>query len=223
MGEHYETIHKNMLPSDMDGFRFFYYTLTGKKNGNCVICKSSTEFNQIGMKYSRFCNNPACKQKYREMFKSRMIGKYGKVHLLNDIEKQKEMLARRKISGVYDWSDGKGKIQYTGSYELDFLKALDLQLHWPSGDIIGPSPHAYYYEYQGKKHFYIPDFFIPSKNLEVEIKDNGNAKQINQDSRDKDRIKEELMKSNNQLFSFIKIIGKDYTEFFELIKDEEET
>ena len=219
MGEHYELKHKGMLPTHMNGFRWFYYTLTGKERGSCVVCKGETVFNESSMKYSRFCESQTCRRKYRDDFKQRMISKYGKIHLLNDPEKQKEMLAGRKISGRYIWSD-RTEFPYTGSYELDFLKFLDNKLKWKSSDIMAPSPHIYTYQYENKDHFYIPDFFIPSLNLELECKDDGSAKQINPSSREKDKIKDQLMKSNYTFINYIKIINKDYTEFLKLIQEE---
>ena len=66
----------------------------------------------------------------------------------------------------------------------------------------------------------MPDFFIPSINLEVEIKDDGSALNINQESREKDKIKDELMKSLSNLINYIKIVNKDYTKFEELIKED---
>lgn len=221
MGHHYDTVHKSLLPPDMSGFQWFYYKFTGKMNGSCVICKNNTEFNETRMKYNRFCQNPKCKQEYREQFKQRMIGVYGKIHLLNDPNKQKEMLAARRISGEYTWSDRSARFQYTGSYELDFLKFLDLTLKWPSSDIMSPSPHIYVYKYQQKDHFYIPDFFIPSLSLEIEIKDDGSAKNINIDSRNKDIIKDKLMRSNKNYFNYIKIVNKRYDEFLDLIKGDD--
>lgn len=220
MGNHYETRHKNMIPDNMTGYQWFYFLLTKKSRGSCVICHHETDFNETTMKYSRFCNNPACKQKYKEERDRRMIKKYGKVHLLDDPEIQKKMQAGRRIAGVYTWSDGKSKFQYLSSYEADFLRYLDVQLHWPASDIIAPSPHTYGYEYKGKSHFYMPDFFIPSMNLEVEIKDDGSAKNINYESREKDKLKDELMKSLSNIFNYIKIVNKDYTKFQELIKEE---
>lgn len=221
MGHHYETKHKDLIPPDMTGYRWFYYLLTKKDKGSCVICHNETDFNEVTMKYSRFCNNPACKQKYKEERDRRMIGKYGKLYLTDDPEMQKKMLAARKISGIYNWSDGKTKIGYTGSYEHDFLKHLDINLHWPAADIVCPSPHTYTYEYNGQSHFYIPDAFIPSMNLEIEIKDDGSARNINPDSREKDRIKDDLMKSCSNLFNYIKIVNKDYTQFEGLLVKEE--
>ena len=221
MGYHYETKHKDLLPEGMSGYRWFYYLLTKKDHGSCVECHKETEFNELAMKYSRFCNNPACKQKYKEERDRRMMGKYGKLYLLNDPEMQKKMLQNRKISGVYNWSDGKSKFPYTGSYEHDFLRHLDIDLNWPASDIMAPSPHTYTYQYKGVSHFYIPDAFIPSLNLEVEIKDDGSAKNINPDSRAKDQIKDELMRSCSNLFNYIKIINKDYKQFEELLTKEE--
>ena len=221
MGEHYEKEHKELLPEGMTGWRWFYYLLTKKDKGSCVICHNPTEFNNITMKYSRFCNNPACKQKYKEERDRRMISKYGKVHLLNDPEQQKKMQQGRRIAGVYQWSDGKTKLPYLSSYEMDFFRHLDQDLHWPAADILAPSPHTYNYEYQGKQHFYMPDAFIPSLNLEIEIKDDGSALNINKDSREKDKIKHELMKSCSNLFNYIKIINKNYEEFEKLIVKEE--
>ncbi len=170
MGNHYEMQHKNLLPPKMTGYRWFYYLLTKKDKGSCVECKQETDFNEVTMKYSRFCNNPLCKQKYKEERDRRMMKAHGKVYLLDDPEMQKKMQAGRKIAGIYNWSDGKTKLPYLSSYELHFLKFLDLELHWPASDIMAPSPHTYSYEYEGKSHYYMPDFFIPSMNLEIEIK-----------------------------------------------------
>lgn len=221
MGEHYENKHKELLPEDMDGFRWFYYTLTKKNHGECVICHNNTEFNKITMKYSRFCNNPQCKQKYKEERDKRMIAKYGKVCLLNDPEHQKKMLENRRISGIYNWSDGKTKLQYVSSYEMDFFRHLDQDLHWPSSDIISPSPHTYTYEYDGKQHFYIPDAFIPSLNCEIEIKSKDRMDRQNPISKAKEIEKDKLMKSCSNLFNYIIIFDKDYTEFNKLIQKDQ--
>ena len=221
MGNHYETKHKALLPPDMTGYQWFYFLLTKKDKGSCVECHGETDFNEVTMKYSRFCNNPACKQKYKEERDRRMIKKYGKVYLTDDPEFQKKMQQGRRIAGIYNWSDGKTKLPYLSSYEMDFFKYLDITLKWPVSDIIAPSPHTYQYEYNGKEHFYMPDAFIPSLNLEIEIKDDGSAKNINQESREKDKIKDELMKSCSNLFNYIKIVNKDYRNFEELIKRED--
>ena len=44
----------------------------------------------------------------------------------------------------------------------NILEFLDLSMRLDPDDIFTPSPHTYYYTYNGKKHFYIPDVFIGS-------------------------------------------------------------
>ena len=102
---HLENTHKDLLPENMDGWQAMYFFRTGKTAGNCIVCHKPTGWNDKTHKYHRFCDNPACKEKYKEEFNKRMMGKYGKIHLLNDPEQQKIMLSRRKISNTYTWSD----------------------------------------------------------------------------------------------------------------------
>lgn len=217
---HIESSHSESIPQDMTTWRFVYYLKTGKTHGSCIICKKDTEWNEKTHKYHRFCNNPKCKEKYVETFRNRMIGKYGKVNLLNDPEQQKKMLANRKISGVYTWRDHVHETPYTGTYELSFLKFLDETLEFNPEDVIGPSPHTYYYIYEGKKHFYIPDFFIPSLNLEIEIKEGtNNHPKIQAVDKVKERLKDEVMKSNSNSFNYIKIIEKNNFRFIEFLDE----
>lgn len=211
---HMEKTHSDIIPEEYTASRYLYQLKTGKKHGNCVICKKATGWNERTNKYHRFCDNPKCKEKYREIFKERMIGKHGKVTLLDDPEQQKKMLANRRISGTYDMN-GK-ELGYTGSYELDYLKMLDNLLDWDEDDIMSPSPHTYWYEYEGTRHFYIPDFYIPSLNLEVEIKDGGDNPNLHHKiqavDKEKERLKDQVMKTGN--VNYVKIINKQYGAFF---------
>lgn len=213
---HIEREHAEQIPKNMSAGQYYYFLKTGKSHGSCVICKGATEWNPKTFKYHRFCKNPKCKEEYRKIFKNRMIGKYGKISLLDDPNQQKKMLANRSISGTYKWSDGSLK-SYTGSYELDFLKYLDLMLDFNSDDVVTPSPHTYYYVYEGKKHFYIPDVFIPSLNLEIEIKDGGDNPNMHHKIQDVDKVKEklkdEVMKSNSNNFNYLKVVNKDNKAF----------
>lgn len=208
--------------------RYFYYLQTGKDHGECIVCKNPTEFNPINMKYFRFCKNPKCKEKYREEFKKRMNNKYGKTHLLNDPEQQRKMLKNRKISGVYEVPHTNIKIGYVGSYELDFLKTIISRGLIDPNDIMSPSPHTYWYDYVNPddrehegKHFYIPDFYIPSLNLEVEIKQatNMHPKMIKVD-RVKELQKDNMMR-NQKNVHYIKIVEKNYSELNEFLADAE--
>ena len=223
--DHIEEEHSELIPEGYTAQRFIYYNKTGKTHGSCVICKKDTEWNETTGKYKRFCNNPKCKEEYREIFKQRMTGKYGKTTLLNEPEQQKKMLAHRHISGEYKWTDGTFKT-YTGSYELDFLRFLDLFMNMDSDDVITPSPHTYYYIYEGEKKFYIPDVYIPSLNLEIEIKDGGNNPNMHGKIQAVDKVKEKLkdeVLNTTKDIDYIKIVNKEYDTFFEyLVKKKDE-
>lgn len=220
--DHIGNEHSEQVPNNFSVSQYVYYTKTGKTHGSCVVCKSDTTWNETTHKYNRFCKKPRCKQSYREMFKKRMVGKYGKVTLLNDPEQQRIMLAHRHISGEYKWSDGSIKT-YTGSYELEFLKVLDSFMNFDSDDVMTPSPHTYYYIYEGEKKFYIPDVYIPSLNLEIEIKQGGSNPNLKPNMVKIDKVKENLkdkvMESQKDV-NYIKIVDKNYDNFIRYLFDE---
>lgn len=220
---HMTNCHPELIPPSWTPTRYFYYLQTKKDRGSCIICKGETEWLESRMKYARFCNNPKCKEAYREQFKNRMINSYGKVCLLDDPEQQRKMLAAKKNSGYYEFSDG-SKVEYVSSYEQHFLMMLDHLFRITGNDIMGPSPHTYYYEYknpedrenEGRK-FYIPDYYIPSLNLEIEIKQNTSTHpKILKIDKVKEKCKDEMMKSNPAI-NYIKIVDKNYDEFFKFI------
>lgn len=218
---HLEKYHDDIIPEDMTPYQFYYFLRTGKTSGKCIICKNNTLWNDKTHKYSRFCTNPSCKNKYREEFKKRMIGKYGKITLLDDPKQQKIMLANRSISGEYTWSTREGIKTYTGSYELDFLNFIDHVMQYLYIDIECPSPHTYYYIYENKKHFYIPDVFIHSLNLEIEIKDGGDNPNMHHKIQAVDKVKEKLKDDvmlSNKSFNYIKITNKNYMQFFKFLE-----
>lgn len=217
---HLENCHPDMIPPDMHGDQFVYFLRTGKTEGKCIMCGKPTGWNEKTHKYHRFCKNPKCKDKYREEFKKRMIGKYGKTTLLDDPEQQKIMLSRRKISNVYTWSNHEVELQYTGTYERDFLEFLDNVMNFDPSDVMAPSPHTYYYVYENKRHFYIPDFFIPSLDLEIEIKDGGDNQNMHPKIQAVDKVKEKLkddVMCSNPAFNYLKITNKDNMKFFKFL------
>ena len=213
---HMNNAHPEVRPKGYTDQRFFYYILTGKTHGNCIVCKKETEWNEETGKYNRFCSNPKCKEDYRNVFKKRMISKYGKITMMDDPEFARKALANRKISGSYKFSDG-GELSYVGSYEKDFLMMMDKLLNFKSTDIMAPSPHTYYYEYEGEKHYYIPDFFIPNYNLEIEIKQNESTHpKILAVDKVKEQKKDEVMFANKAII-YIKLMDKKYEPFIEFL------
>ena len=215
---HIDKVHATDIPPKMSGGEYAYLVTHNNKPRKCMMCSNSTEWNLGTNKYNAFCSE-ACKAAYVKLARARLKKVYGKENLLDDPDQQKKMLANRSISGIYHHTDG-GKITYTGSYEEDFVRMLDTFLSIPSKDIIMPSPHVYEYMYKGEKKFYFPDAFIPSINLEVEIKDGGSNPNMHHKIQDVDKVKERskdevLCKQN--IYHYIKIEDKNYKSFFALI------
>lgn len=216
---HIERHHPDLKPKDFTYLQFFYYTITGKTHGTCVQCKGDTSWNEESGKYNRYCNNPKCKQEYIVLAKKRMVDKYGKQHLLDDPEVQRKMLKAKNISGTYKFSDGSGTVDYVGTYEKDFLYVMDHVMHFKASDIMGPSPHNYAYVYQGKVHVYIPDFYIPNYNLEIEIKtDENKHHKIQEVDKVKEQLKDKQMAKNPSV-NYFKILDKKYDDFFDYLLD----
>jgi len=211
---HMETTHKEDLRGLSPAQAYFNYKYK-KTRGSCVMCHKETKWNEATERYERFCSE-RCKEAYREMFKERMKRKYGKEHLLDSPEQQKKMLENRKISGKYKWSDGKSETKYTGSYEREFLEFLDVVMNMSPLDVFSPAPQIFHYTYEDKDHFYIPDFYIGSLNLIVEIKDGGsnpnNHHKIQEVDKAKEKLKDAEMKKQKQ-YNYIKVVDKDYSIF----------
>lgn len=216
--DHMEVEH----PADLNGLppSQIYFNLRNryplyKGNGKCVMTGKPTKFNTTTERYERFFDEKA-KEKYREEFKKRMYKVHGKETLLKDPEHQKKMLKNRKISGEYTWSDGKTKFDYTGTYEKDFLNFLDKQLDWENpNDIMAPGP-TFIYKHKGEKHFYIPDFYISSLDLIIEIKASDN-KHYRQRDIGMERAKDSAMEETKH--RYLKVMDKKYNNFMNLLED----
>ena len=217
--EHMETDHPNDLNGlGADQYLFnLKYNITGR---TCLVCNKSTAWNTKAGRYDRLCGSKKCSDKYRENFKKNMMKVHGSYNLLNDPDQQKKMLENRKISGVYTWSNGVDKFKYTGSYELDFLKFIDLFLGYPPSDIIAPSSLIIRYEYDNAEHFYIPDFELVTLNIVIEVKSTENKhyrlRDIEQEKA-KDEAITKFLKEEDKGRQYFKVLDKKYKEFFELI------
>lgn len=178
----------------------------------CVICKKNPRIWQPKkMNYSRYCDDPSCKQRAREAFRKNMKRVYGTDTLLTDPEHQAAMLANRSISGIFTWKTGE-TIPYTGKLELDFLEHCENELELGCTDITSCPPWTYttYYDPVGKmERFYMPDFFLPTFKLVIEIKD---GSKYPLDSKAKVKLKE-LAVIKRDDFNYIKIVEKDYVDF----------
>lgn len=209
-------VHNNLIPEDAEPLEFAYNILVNKQPGRlCLMCrKNPVNFNQSTLKYERFCSNPQCKEEYVKMVKGRMVNKYGKEHLLNDPEMQRKMIYNHPLAKDFVW-DENNTFRVIGSYEYDFLNKLK-SLGWSPSDVISPSPNNYPYKWKdGSEHLYIPDFYIPSLSLEVEIKESDNTHPRMEHEREMEYIKDNMMKQLHQRtgINYIKIVDKKYDDF----------
>ena len=213
---HIDRFHQDMIPEGYSGARLVFDMINKTTGGKCRVCGAPTDWN--GTRYNVLCNNPKCKEKMREEYKRNMLRVKGTYNILNDPEQQKIMLANRKISGKYQHSDG-GIIQYTGQYEKAFLEFIDNFLQIPSNDIISPGP-TMEYEYEGKKHIYIPDFYLLSINCIIEIKDGGNNVNNRQSSsmiasREKTIEKERIITDRGE-FNYLRLTNNQFEQLIDL-------
>ena len=214
---HMQRSHMDEIPKGMPVDQYYYDLSHNGKKSYCVICKKETSWNERTHKYHRLCGSKSCAEKNREIFKERMMRSHGTYNLATDPNHQRKMLFARSISGEYQWTTG-GTTTYVGTYENDFLKICDTLLDLHSEDVI-PSPHTFEYTYEGKKHFYMPDFYIPDINLEVEIKDGGDNPnkhpKIIAVDKQKEILKDQVMAKQKD-YHYIKITNKNYGDFIDL-------
>lgn len=207
--------HENEIPPSMPVAQFIFNIRNKKTHGNCVICKRPTSWNPEINKYHRFCSEE-CKNKYVKEAKERLLRVHGTDNLAKDPEHQKKMLENRKITKKYVYDDG-STITCVGSYEYDFIKYNDEVLNIGSGSIENCGI-LFHYEFENKERVYIPDFYIPSLNLIIEIKDKGDNNhpniKIHMKNMDVEKFKA-VVESNK--YNFIVVAGKEYEEYTEMI------
>lgn len=214
--KHIANQHNDQVPDDCEALEWAYSLLVGKEIGRlCTQCKTrNVHFNQDTLKYERLCDNPACKEAYVKMMKSRMVNVYGKEHLLNEADMQRKMIYNHAQAKDYIWND-KYTFRIIGGYEEDFLNHLK-SLDWSPSDIIAPSPNNYWYKWKdGTQHLYIPDFFIPSLGLEIEIKESDNTHPRMEHAREIEYLKDERMEYETRKtnINYLKIVDKNYETF----------
>lgn len=215
---HVEKYHEQNIPDDISVKRYVFNRRNKKEKGTCTVCGKESPWNEETGRYERYCSEK-CKTIAGERAKENMRKKYGKDHLLDDPDYQKKMLKGRSISGTYKFKD-EGSIDYVGSYELDFLQFCDETMNLKS-TMITECPFVFRYNDGDKDRFYIPDFYIPSVNLIVEVKEGGSNPNTHPDyikeSKSKEKLKDAAIVAEES-HNFIKVVDKDYSEFITLIK-----
>ena len=222
---HIDKVHSDMIPEGYTSTRLVYDIVNNVKDGHgiCRVCKGPTKWNEKIEKYDILCDNPKCKEALRELYKKNMLRVKGTYNILNNPEQQKLMLSHRKISGVYKHSDG-GSIPYTGEYERKFLDFMDNFLNISSKEIVSPGPTIEYY-YKGEKHFYIPDFILPTYNLIIEIKDGGDNKNnkntIGMISSREKTIEKERVITDKGIYNYLRLTNNQFEQLIDVFMERE--
>lgn len=212
---HIDRVHPSMIPEGYTAARIVFNMINHKEVGHCVVCGKETAWNENTWRYERFCSEK-CINEYKKTAKARMVKKYGKEHLLDDMEQQKKMLSNRRISGEYKWSDGEIR-EYVGSYERKLLEFLDKAMNYKSSEVITPGPTVDY-EFEGKIHHWILDMYIVPSRLAIDVKDGGE----NPNNRDmpeyraKQVAKEKAIKDLNK-FNYLRLTDNNFTQLLELL------
>ena len=206
MYDYIEENYPNMVSTDMPPSRLYFNLKYKKTAGKCVMTGKPTVWNNTTERYERFFDEKA-RQDYREMFKRRMLSKFGKYHILDDPEQQKKMLNKRAISIDYKWNNGEITV-VNSKLEEKFLLFLETTYGFTKS-CLTEAPTIYYKLDNGTSSFYLPDFFIPSLNLIVEIKGS------NPHYQERDSHKEVLKAkyTGGEGFNFVQINDENYLTF----------
>lgn len=217
--DHVDKKHTDVIPEGYTAARAVYDYINGRNYGICMVCKEKVfKWNDRINRYYNLCDKPECRAKVREMALKNHIKIYNKPSLLDDPEHQQKMLANRKISGTYTFSDG-GKVTYTGSYEKKALEFIDTVLNIPSKDIQAPGP-TLEYEYNGEKHLWITDIYYIPANLLIEIKDGGsNPNNRSMVSYREKQIAKEEMVTNLGTFNYIRLTNNDFSQLLAILAE----
>lgn len=216
---HIEKEHDDMIPSNYTAYRVVYDIVNDKHgHGTCTVCGKDTKWNEKRQKYERLCGDPKCYDAIRKTYENRMIKVYNKTSLLDDPQMQEKMLANRKISGKYKWSDGT-EFTYTGSYEKKLMEFLDKTMEYKSNEIIAPGP-VLEYEYNGKTLHWITDFLIIPYNLIIEVKDGGDNpnNRVMTTYREKQVAKEKMI-TNKGTFSYIRLTNNNFGQLLSILAE----
>lgn len=217
--EHVDKLHDDLIPNNYTAARAVYDSINGKNYGLCMICKEPVyEWNDKINRYRNLCDNPKCKARVREIALERHLRVYNKPTLLNEPEQQEKMLAGRRISGTYTFTDG-AKMTYTGLYEKNALEFMDKVLNIPSKDIQAPGP-VLEYEFEGQIHKWITDIYYIPANLLIEVKDGGSNPNTRSMPvyRSKQAAKE-VMITKLGTFNYVRLTDNNFAQLLDILAD----
>lgn len=217
---HIQKKHEDMIPEGHTALRVAFNIINKKTEGHCIICEQVTAWNEQKGRYERLCGRESCKKAYAAMAHKRVKDVYGTDCVLRDPrykeEMLKKMLASRKISGTYKFSDG-GALAYTGTYERKLLEFMDKIMHIESADILAPGPSIQYH-FNGQDHLYLSDFLYVPYNLIIEVKDGGDNPNNRpmEEYRQKQLAKERAVRSDGT-YNYLRLTNNEFSQLMEVM------
>lgn len=212
--EHDEDVGAGYTPA-----RIVFNLVNKKERGTCTVCGRESQWNENNWRYDRMCSDK-CREEYKKnIVDKRMINKYGKANLLGDMEHQKKMLANRKISGKYKFTDG-GVKTYTGSYEKSLLEFMDKVMGIASKDIETPGP-IIEYPHEGKLNYWITDLLYIPFNLVFDVKDGGTNKNTHpgmSSNRSKQNSKESSITKLGS-YNYVRLTDNDFSQLISIMAE----
>ena len=214
--DHVEKNHMDVIPKGYTPTRVVFNTINKKDHGNCVICRKPTIWNENIHRYNRYCSKKCIKEAARRAEKN--TGRHEQLRGPDGVKYQKEMLDHRSISGTYKFSSG-GEMRYVGSYEKEFLKAMDLLLGVKVEDLEQPGP-TIEYEYNGETKKWITDFYYAPYNLVFDIKDGGsNPNTRNMEEYRKKQVAKEKAITKQGKYNYIRATNKEFDQVFSMMAE----
>lgn len=219
---HIEDKHEAMIPEGFTPTRVAFNAINYPKNmdynGKCTECGGPTKWDENKGRYDRQCDKKSCHDSFVKNFEANMMRTKGITRITKTPEGQEKMLAGRRISSKYTFSDGSVKT-YTGSYEGKALEFMDKVLNCKSEDIMCPGP-TMQYNYNGELHWYIPDIYYIPYNLIIEIKDGGdNPNTRNMPEYRAKQIAKEKHIIDNTDYNYLRLTNNDFTQLLSTMAD----
>ena len=220
--KHIADNHSNEIPEGMTPLQVTFHIvnkhpLQWKKP--CRVCQQPCDWDENKGRYNLLCNKKECHEAWAKKMDKDMGDKKGSNRPTATEEGLQRMLAARKISGKYKWSDGK-EFTYVGSYEKATLEFMDKVLEIKSEDIMCPGP-VLEYQFDGKTHLYLTDIYYIPYNLIIEVKDGGNNPNTNPELYENRRkkIAKEKWVIENTNYNYLRLTNKDFSQLMSIFAD----
>lgn len=221
MVSHIGDNHEDQIPEGYTPLRITFNVFNKRSmdySGICTECKGPTQWDEKKGRYNRQCGKKSCHDSYIRKVEKNMMTVHGHKRMTDTVEGEEKMLAGRRISGIYKWSDGTEKT-YTGSYEKEALIFLDQVMECKSEDVITPGP-VMQYTYKGEIHNYISDIYYAPYNLVIEVKDGGDKPNTRSmpEYRAKQIAKEEYVVKHTT-YNYLRLTNNDFAQLLAIMAD----